>query len=193
MNQPVTATLRIFSIVVLLVLCVSQTVMADARYHRTVENYKVPDVVLINENGDKIHLKEYLQSDKPVILDFIFGTCTTICPVLSASFVNLQRKLGADAQKVKLVSITIDPEHDTPKVMKEYLERFHAKPGWEFLTGTRSDINTVMKAFDAYIPDKMSHMPLTLLLAPGETKWVRIFGLMSGSELLHECTKVGMK
>ena len=192
MKQPVSVTVRLLFTVIMFLFLVGQAA-AETKYHRTVEAYTVPDVVLVNQNGNKVHLKEYLQSDKPVILDFIYGTCTTICPVLSASFVNLQRKLGADIQKVRMVSITIDPENDTPKVMKEYLARYRAKPGWDFLTGTRRDINAVMTAFNAYIPDKMSHYPLTLIRAPRDNTWVRIFGLTSGVELMGECQKVGVK
>ena len=183
----------VVSVIVFLLLFAGQSFANDLKYKRTIESYTVPDVVLVNQNGEKVHLKEFLKSDKPVILDFIFGTCTTICPVLSASFTNLQRKLGADSEKVRLVSVTIDPEHDNPKVMKEYLKRFRAKPGWDFLTGSRQDINTVMRAFDAWIPDKMSHYPLTLIREPGSSRWIRIFGLMSGSEFIAECRKVGIK
>jgi protein SCO1/2 len=93
-------------------------------YQRTMEHYQLPDVTLINQNGKRARLKSIIESDgKPVIVDFIFGTCTTICPVLSVGFVNLQQKLGDTSQKVHLVSITIDPEHDSPKVMQEYLKR----------------------------------------------------------------------
>jgi protein SCO1 len=190
MKHAISSAIRVTFI---LLLFAGQAVSADIKYKRTVENYTVPDVVLVNQNGAKVHLKEYLQADKPVVIDFIYGTCTTICPVLSAGFTNLQRKLGADSQKIKLVSITIDPENDTPKVMNEYLKRYRAKPGWDFLTGSRRDINTVMTAFDAYIPDKMSHFPLTLIRSPGDGKWVRIFGLMSGTEFMGECQKVGIK
>ena len=192
MTRHVTVTVRLLSTVIMLLFLVGHAA-AETKYHRTVENYTIPDVVLVDQDGHKVHFKEYLQSDKPVVLDFIYGTCTTICPVLSASFVNLQRKLGADTQKVRMVSITIDPENDTPKVMKEYLAKYRAKPGWDFLTGTRRDINAVMTAFNAYIPDKMSHYPLTLIRAPRDNTWVRIFGLTSGAELIGECQKVAVK
>jgi len=161
-------------------------------YDRTIENYSVPDVVLVNQDGVKVRLKELMQTNKPVIIDFIFGTCTTICPILSTSFINLQNKLGPDSQKIHLVSITIDPEHDSPRVMKEYLKRYRAKPGWDFLTGSRADIDKVMSAFDAYVPNKMSHLPLTLIHSPEDGKWIRIFGLMGSSEFLSECRKVGI-
>jgi protein SCO1 len=163
------------------------------KYQRSIEQYNIPDVTLVNQNGIKIHLKNLLQSDQPVIVDFIFGTCTTICPILSAGFANLQQKLGPDSQKVRLISISIDPENDTPKIMKDYLKRYQAKPGWDFLTGSRSDIDKVMNAFNAYIPNKMSHYPLTLIRTPADGKWIRIFGLLSSSEFVDECKKAGIK
>lgn len=164
---------------------------SDNKYRRTVETYTVPDVVLVNQDGRKVRLKELLNSNKPVIMDYIFGTCTTICPILSAGFANLQNKLGPDSQKIQLVSISIDPENDTPKVMKDYLKRYRAKPGWDFLTGSRANIDKVMKAFDAYIPNKMSHYPLTLIRSPQEDKWIRIMGLLSTTEFIEETRKLG--
>jgi protein SCO1/2 len=163
------------------------------RYKRTVERYTLPDVVLINQDGKKVKLASLLKSDQPVVVDFIYGTCTTICPVLSAGFSNLQNKLGPSSQNVRLISITIDPEHDSPNVMKEYLKRYRAKPGWDFLTGSRSDIDAVMKGFNAYIPDKMSHYPLNLIRSPKDGSWVRLFGIMSSREFMEEFQGVAGK
>jgi protein SCO1/2 len=163
---------------------------ADNHYQRSVERYSIPDVELINQEGDKVALKSLLESDKPLVVDFIYGTCTTICPVLSASFANLQNKLAREGHKVKLISITIDPEHDTPHIMKEYLKRYRAKPGWDFLTGTRGDIDSVMTAFNAYIPDKMSHYPLNMIRNPKDGTWIRLFGIMSGKEFIKEYKQV---
>jgi len=162
-------------------------------YQRTTAQYTLPDVALINQDGKKIRLKTVLASGKPVIVDFIYGTCTTICPVLSACFVNLQHKLGADSGKVHLISISIDPENDSPKVMKEYLKRYRAKPGWDFLTGSRKDIDAVMRALDAYIPNKMSHYALTLIHPQQGGSWIRLNGIMSSSEFMAEVRKVGIQ
>ena len=93
-----------------------------SQYERSIEELTIPDVVLVNQNGDRVRFKSLLECDKPVVVDFIYATCTTICPVLSAGFSAMQKKLGPDSQDVQLVSITIDPENDTPKVMKEYLK-----------------------------------------------------------------------
>ena len=161
-------------------------VQAAAKYKRTVEKYKVPDVTLVNQDGKRIDLRTFLDGDKPVILDFIYGTCTTICPVLSIGFSHFQKKMGPDADKVRLVSISIDPDNDTPQVMKEYLQRYNAQEGWDFLTGKRDDIIKVMRAFDAYVTNKMNHYPLTILHGPGDENWIRINELLSTSDLMKE-------
>lgn len=185
-----------FLLILLMAVALPATsVQAESKkYKRTVERYTIPNVVLINQNGKKVQLASLLNSDQPVVVDFIYGTCTTICPVLSAGFVNLQGKLGPASQNVRLVSITIDPENDSPKVLKEYLKRYRAKPGWDFLTGSRADIDAVMRGFNAYIPDKMSHYPLNLIRSPKDGSWVRIFGIMSSREFLEEYQSVaGMR
>ncbi len=161
----------------------------DAGVKRSVENYTAPDVVLVNQDGRKVRFKELMASSKPVVLDFIYGTCTTICPVLSAGYSNLQQKFGTDSAKVQLVSVSIDPENDTPKVMREYLKRYRARPGWDFLTGSRADVDKVMRAYSAYVPNKMSHYPLTLIRNGRDGKWIRLYGLLSTAEFMAEFEK----
>lgn len=170
----------------LLTVTVSNAHAEKKNYKRSIERYSMPDVTLVNQDGKKVRFKSLIETDQPIVVDFIYGTCTTICPVLSAGYVNLQRKLEATNKVARLVSITIDPENDTPKIMKDYLKRYRAKPGWDFLTGTRSDIDKVMKAFNAYIPDKMSHYPLNLIRSPKDGTWIRLFGIMSSREFMDE-------
>jgi len=159
-------------------------------YSRTVKHYTVPNVTLLNQDGKRVTLKSLTDSGKPVIVNFIYTTCTTICPVLSASFSNLRKQLGPDLEKVQFISISIDPEHDRPEKMKKYLSRFNSKKGWDFLTGSREDINRVLKAFDASVPDKMDHEPLYLLHGPQSDEWVRIKGLTWSADLMNELRSV---
>ena len=156
------------------------------RFTRSEVDVEIPAVTLINQEGDTVDFRALFQSDRPVFVDFIFATCTTICPVLSAGYSNIQRKLGDEHDRVHLVSITIDPEHDGPEELAKYLERYRAQPGWDFLTGTRADIDRVMKAFDAFVPDKMSHRPLIFIRSPKGGKWVRIYGFAGSADLLRE-------
>jgi protein SCO1 len=155
-------------------------------YDRSLADYPVPDVTLINQDGKPVQLKSLIDCGRPVIVDFIFTTCTTVCPILSAGFTNLRRELGDDPAKVQLISITIDPENDRPETLQRYRERFGGGPGWEFLTGSRDDIGKVLKSFDAFVLDKMSHEPLYLLRAPNAERWVRIRGLIKKSDLVSE-------
>ncbi len=155
-------------------------------YKKSVHSYTMPDVTLITQDGKRVQFNTFVKQGKVIILDFIFGTCTTICPVLSASFVSFQNRLGPDSAKVQLISVSIDPEHDTPKILKEYLKKYRAKSGWDFLTGSRDSINRVMRAFDAYTADKMAHYPLTFVYSPLQDRWFRIDGLTGTSELMYE-------
>ena len=162
-------------------------------YTRTVEHYRIPDVTLLNQDGKRVNLRALLESGKPVVVDFIFTTCTTICPVLSAGFISLQEGLGEGRKDVQFVSITLDPEHDRPDKMKEYLTRYEAGEEWEFLTGSRDDVATVLKAFDAFVSDKMSHSPLYIMHGPNSDEWIRIRGLAGSADLMREFRKVAGK
>ncbi|MEW6290514.1 MAG: SCO family protein [Thermodesulfobacteriota bacterium] len=174
-------------------LCCPGQSAAEAKYQRSEANIAVPDVVLIDQNNGKVPLRSLLQTKEPVVVDFIYASCTTICPILSAGYANLQEKLGPENNNIRLVSITIDPENDSPAVMKKHLERYQARPGWTFLTGSRADINTVMAAFDAYFPNKMSHQPLNFIRTTEEGKWIRIKGMIGGRDLLNEIEKARMQ
>ena len=184
---------KLIAIIIVMIMCFPIAGACGSErpeYKRTVHGYVVPYVTLTNQDGQKVNLKSFLkQRDKVIIMDFIFGTCTTICPVLSASFVNFQNKLTAEAGKFQLVSISIDPEHDTPKVLKAYLKSYKAKPGWDFLTGSRENIERVTNAFNAYSSDKMQHYPLTFVYSPVQDRWFRIDGLVATSELMAEYKK----
>jgi len=157
-----------------------------ARYTRIVAHYEVPDVTLISMDGTKTSLASALKHDGPVMLQFIFTTCPTICPVMSSILSAAQSKLSADLSKVRLISISIDPEHDTPERLREYARKFRAGRQWLFLTGSTEDIAAIQKAFDAYRGSKIRHEPLTFLRAKPGDQWVRLEGLMNATQLVDE-------
>ncbi len=153
---------------------------------RSERRYDVPDVGLLDERARPVRVRELLGGDEPVMLNFVFTTCTAICPVMSGIFARVPRELGDDGARLRLVSISIDPEQDTPARLRAYAERFGAGPRWTFLTGDRRDVEAVERAFDAYRGDKMNHEPLTLLRAGPERPWVRLDGFASPAELARE-------
>lgn len=159
---------------------------APAGVQRSEQAYQAPDVTLIDQGGERVAMGALLATDKPVLLNFIFTTCTAICPAMTATFEKVQEGLAAEADKVAMVSVSIDPEQDTPAALSDYARRFDAGPQWVFLTGSLEDSIRVQKAFDAYRGDKMNHAPLTLLRAGPDAKWVRFDGFASAADLTRE-------
>ena len=156
------------------------------RYSREIASYEIPDVTLVDMSGAKVSLRAALNYQGPVLLQFIFTTCPTVCPVMSEIFSSAQEKLGVELDKIRMISISIDPEQDTPERLREYARRFNARPQWSFLTGRLDDILAVQKAFDVYRGNKMRHEPITFLRASPREQWVRLNGLMSAAELVAE-------
>ena len=162
--------------------------MQSTRYTATTEEYAAPNVELIDQLGTSVSLQSLLETDQPIALNFIFTTCTTICPVMTATFAQMRRELGEAGSDLYLISISIDPEYDRPDKLKAYAEQFLAGEGWDFLTGDSGDIVAVLKSFDSYEGSKMNHQPVTLLKSPGSSSWTRIDGLASGKDLANEVT-----
>ena len=155
-------------------------------YARQVVQYRLPAVTLVRADGSSASFPQELDDGRPVVLNFIYTSCTAICPILSQSFAEFQRKLGAERDQVRMVSVSIDPEEDTPRRLREYAQRFDAGKQWGFYTGTVAASVGLQKAFQTYFGDKMHHRPVTFLrAAPGEP-WVRLDGFTSPDELLAE-------
>ena len=131
-------------------------------------------------------LRELLASDDPVMLNFIFTTCSTICPVMVRVFADVPSRLGAQAKDLRMVSISIDPENDTPAQLKSLANSLGANQRWSFLTGRVQDIANVQRAFGIYSGDKMTHEPLTLIRHARSKSWVRIDGFANPDELVRE-------
>jgi protein SCO1/2 len=151
----------------------------------TVE-YTVPDVMLVRDDGASVSLPEEMNDGRPVMLNFIFTSCTSVCPLMSQMFSQFQERLGPDREAVHLMSISIDPEADTPSRLTAYAKRFGAGPEWQHYTGTLDASLTAQRAFDIYRGDKMSHPPVTLLRAAPGQPWRRIDGFVSPDTLIHE-------
>ena len=158
----------------------------SSQVRRSELEYSLPELKLVREDGKTVALKDALGDDRPVLVNFIYTTCTTICPLSSQVFAQFQAKLGADAAKVQLVSFSIDPEEDTPARLVDYARKFHAGTSWHHYTGTLAASVAVQRAFDAYRGDKMNHGPLTLMRAAHSTKWVRLDGFASADDLMME-------
>ncbi len=157
-------------------------------YTRTVGDYAPPTVNLTDSQGSEVTLSELLSHDQPILMQFIFTSCATICPLMSATFARGQSALTATRDGYRMLSISIDPEYDTPKRLAAYAKKNRAGDHWTFLTGSQDDIGQVMRAFNVlYQSDnKMYHRPYTFLRARSDSPWIRIDGFLTVSELVAE-------
>ncbi len=109
-----------------------------------------PEFTLTKQDGKRLALKEL--RGKVLALTFIFASCTDTCPLLTAKMAGIQDRLGpAFGAQVFFLSITVDPERDTPAVLKRYAEAHRANAvGWAFLTGSPSEIREVARRYGIY-------------------------------------------
>jgi protein SCO1/2 len=162
------------------------TAATPTRGDRTLAGYQIPDVELVRSDGTRVKARREIDEGHPVVLNFIFTTCTTICPVASQTFAQVQSKLGEVRSRVRMVSISIDPEQDTPERLRAYARKFGAQGQWSFYTGSPEASVALQKAFDAYRGNKMNHLPVTFVRAAPGKPWVRLEGLANSDAVLRE-------
>jgi protein SCO1/2 len=144
----------------------------------------IGDIPLIDSENRTTSLRDAVASDGPVFVNFIFTSCTTVCPVMSAGFAQLQNALGAERDRVRLVSISIDPDVDTVATLRAYASRYRAGASWRFLTGSRASVEAAQQAFGAYRGDKSNHAPATYFRRGPDGPWDAVNGLSSAEALL---------
>src|SRR5262245_15661626 len=113
-----------------------------------------PNIVLTTHEGKKVRFYDDLIKDKIVMINMMYVDCEGVCPGITANLAKVQKALGARVGRdIFMYSITLKPELDTPKVLKEYARMHGAKPGWLFLTGDPGDIETLRRKLGFTNPD----------------------------------------
>ena len=181
------ALVRLAALVLVLLSCRaarSEEVPQTADRAVAVEGVTIPDTQLVDQDGRKIHFYTDLVRGKTVAINFVFTSCTTICPPLAATFSKLQGLLGpAVGTDVQLISVSVDPVTDTPPRLKAWSQKFHAGPGWTFVTGEKSKVDALLRALDAYTGRKEDHTPLVLIGNDAAGSWTRAYGLAPAQRL----------
>ena len=110
-----------------------------------------PNVPLTTQDGRSVHLYDDLLKGKSVVINLIYTRCKDSCPLETARLAQVQHMLGDRVGKdIFFYSISIDPENDTPETLRSYAEKFHAGPGWLFLTGKKADIDLIGRKLGLY-------------------------------------------
>jgi protein SCO1/2 len=143
------------------------------------------DVTLINQNGQPMRLYSDLLKGKIVVINAFFTSCQGSCPVMAATFARIQDWLGDRLGKqVYLISLSVDPETDTPEKLKEYAERFKARPGWYFLTGTKENARQALHKLGQYVENRESHLNIFIIGNEPTGLWKKAFGLGKHEDIL---------
>lgn len=151
----------------------------------------IPDVQVIDQHGRRLHFYSDLVKGRVVAINFIFTTCTTICPPLGATFSMVQRMMGDRLGKqVILISISVDPVTDTPERLKQWGEKFNAQPGWSLITGDKPEIDKLLSALGGFAARKEDHSPTVLIGNEAAGAWTRAYGLAPAGKLVEIIEKM---
>jgi protein SCO1/2 len=144
------------------------------------------DVELLDQDGRKVRFYSDVLKGKTVVVNAFFTTCTSVCPPMNRNMEKIQEALGDRLGKdVFLVSITVDPATDTPPRLKEYATKFHAKPGWTFLTGKKEHVDWALYKLGQYVEAKDDHKTVFIIGNEATGLWKKAFGMSRADELIR--------
>ena len=162
------------------------TPVDDGSLSRSTVEVRLPSVRVQQHSGKFVAFDTAVDDTRPVLLNFVYTTCTGICLPMSQVFAAVQERLGARAEQLQMISVSIDPGQDTPARLTDYAGRFAAGPQWIFHTGNQDAMDAIQRAFNVYRPDKMSHTPVTFVRPRGSRQWVRLDSFPAPDQLIRE-------
>jgi protein SCO1/2 len=143
------------------------------------------DVLLINQNGEKMRFYSDLLKGKVVIINSFFATCQGSCLPMNRNLEKVQQALGDHVGRdVFILSISVDPLVDTPPKLKDYAKKLNARPGWYFLTGDKENVEFALKKLGQFVDDKQDHLNIFIIGNERTGLWKKAFGLAQSDELV---------
>ena len=155
---------------------------------------QIPDANVLDQDGRRLRFYSDLVKGKAVAINFIFTTCTTICPPLTATFRKVQQQMGERVGRdVALISVSVDPTTDVPERLAAFSAKFNRGDGWTFVTGTKPEIDRLLRALGAYVGDKNDHTPMILIGNESAGYWTRTYGLAPAGTIVKAITEAADK
>ena len=154
-------------------------------WQRCISKMMIPDVEVLDQDGNALHFYSDLIKGKTVAINFIFTNCTTICPPLAATFARVQKEMGDKVGKdVHFISISVDPLTDTPERLKAWGAKFKAGAGWTFVTGDKQEMDKLLNALGASVSRREDHTPSVIIGNEVKGVWTRTYGLAQSSQMV---------
>jgi protein SCO1/2 len=161
-----------------------RAMLAEETRTEQVSGLAIPSIEVTTQDGRQVDFYRDLVKGKVVAMNFIFTTCTTVCPPMGANFAKLQKILGEQAgEDVHLISVSVDPVTDTPDRLRAWGQVFGAGPGWTLVTGSKTEITRLLKDLQVFTPDITDHSPTVILGNETEGDWTRAYGLTAPADL----------
>ena len=164
---------------------VTDTANTESNESGSARKMVIPDVEVLDQNGNVLHFYSDLIKGKTVVINFIFTNCTTICPPLAATFARVQKDLGdKTGRDVHFISISVDPLTDTPERLKAWGAKFKAGDGWTFVTGDKQEIDKLLNALGASVSRREDHSPTVIVGNDLKGVWTRTYGLAKSTQIV---------
>lgn len=150
------------------------------------QNRSIPDVPVVDQFGKSRHFYRDLVRGKTVVINFIYTTCEAVCPIQGKAFAKIQQALShQSATQLELISITLDPQRDSPARLKSWGNQFGAKPGWTFVTGDKSAIDQLLEVLTGDPSGKREHASVMLIGNARNNRWSRTYSFAPPERVLE--------
>lgn len=143
------------------------------------------DVVLTNQNGEKVRFYSDLLAGKVVIINSFFATCKGVCLPMNRNLEKIQEAFGERVGKdLYIISISVDPTIDTPPRLKEYAKKLNARPGWSFVTGDKQNVEFALKKLGHFVNERENHLNIFIIGNERTGLWKKAIGLAPSDQLV---------
>ena len=138
----------------------------------------IPDLLVLDQQGKKVRFYSDLVKGKTVAINFVYTSCTAVCPLVGANTSKVQDLLGDRlGRDVLLITVSTDPTIDTPETLKAWGDKFKRRKGWTLITGGEEEMSALVKALTGEVARKGVHLPLVLIGNDAKGLWRRDYGL----------------
>jgi protein SCO1/2 len=139
-----------------------------------VEARRIPDVSLTDQTGRQVHFVSDILQQHAAVVSFIYTSCETTCPLVGATMAAIADRFQKDRSSVAVLSVTVDPDYDTPARLLAWRERFGDNPQWTLLTGNKPDVEQLLRALGVYSANLDDHADILLIGPDAAGRWTRL-------------------
>ncbi len=135
------------------------------------------DLSVVDQDGQERRFYSDVLKDRVVLINFIFTSCEHACPLITQHLASVKDQLGLDlSRKIHFISISVDPERDTPEALRVFMQKqeIEMQPSWEFITGDKTNLDTIIRKLGQYTDSIDGHSTLLLAGNVNNSHWMKI-------------------